>query len=217
MKSFDISLYGIIDPEHCLDRNYRELVQTAVDNGVTLIQYRDKVNDTRTMIIDVGTIMDALEGTNVPVIVNDRVDVAMATGAVGVHLGQSDMAAEDARRLMGKDAIIGISVKTVEDAETAPVQIVDYAFVGGVHATTSKDNPSAIGVEGWEKRAEILRRERPDLPVGAIAGLTVKNVGEIIDAGADGVAMISALFEAEDVSKACREVRNAIEKARGNE
>ncbi len=217
MKSFDISLYGIIDPEHCLDRNYRELVQTAVDNGVTLIQYRDKVNDTRTMIIDVGAIMDALEGTDVPVIVNDRVDVAMAAGAAGVHLGQSDMAAEDARRLMGEEAIIGVSVKTLEDAETAPVQIVDYAFVGGVHATTSKDNPTAIGVEGWKQRAESLRRERPGLPAGAIAGFNVKNVGEIIKAGADGVAMISALFEADDVGKVCRDVRNAIEKARGNE
>lgn len=215
MKAFDISLYGIIDPEHCGDRNYRELAQIAADNGVTLLQYRSKTKDTRSMMIDVAAILDALDGTDVPLIVNDRVDIAMATGAAGVHLGLTDMAADDARRLMGNDAIIGVSVKTIEDAEATPVDLIDYAFIGGVHQTSSKDNPPPIGVPGWQERAAILRHARPDLPLGAIAGFNADNIAEIIEAGAEGIAMISHLFEANDVAAACRTVRNRIEKARG--
>lgn len=214
MKNFDISLYGILDPEHCLDRDLADLAVIAAGNGATLIQYRDKINGTRHMVAAVTSILDALEDTDVKVIVNDRVDVALAAGAHGVHLGPTDMDAGRARRIAGDDMIIGISVKTLEGAESIPCHLVDYAFIGGVHETTSKDNPAAVGLSGWKERAERIRESAPRLPVGAIAGLTPENCGEVIRAGADGIAAISALFEAEDVAAATQAFYRAIEEAR---
>lgn len=216
MKSFDISLYGILDPEHCNDRGLAELAAISVRNGVTILQYRDKVNETRFMIDEVRRIKSAISGLNVAFLVNDRVDVAMAGGADGVHLGQSDMHPEDARQLLGTDAIIGLSIKTLDDAKSAPVSYIDYAFVGGVHVTSSKVNPSAIGVSGWQERVAILRTAKSGMPVGAIAGFTRENTGEMISAGADGIAVISAIYEADDVAGAAAEFRNVIDRARSS-
>lgn len=214
MNPVDISLYGILDPEHCNGRDLAELAAISVDHGVTLLQYRDKVNDTRHMVEAVCEIMDAVSHTDVCVIVNDRVDVVLAAGAAGVHLGQSDMAVEDARKILGSDSVIGLSIKTLADAESAPLELLDYVFVGGVHDTSSKDNPAAIGIAGWQQRAGVLRLMIPDIPVGAIAGFTPENSGEIIAAGADGIAVISALFEADDVAAAAVDFRENIEAAR---
>ena len=213
MKSFDVTLYGILDPEHSGGRNLPGLARTAADNGVTILQLRDKVSATRQAIQMTREIAAALEGTGVPLIVNDRVDVALAAGAAGVHLGQEDMEARDARRLLGPDAIIGLSVKTEADARTAPVEAIDYAFIGGVHPTTSKKNPAAIGVEGWKALAAILRARKPLMPTGAIAGFTRENIPAIFEAGSNGVALISALFEADDVAASCRSIRAIIDTA----
>lgn len=210
MNPVDISLYGILDPEHCNGRDLAELAVIAVDNGVTILQYRDKVNEARHQIGAVCEILEAISHTDVPLVVNDRVDIALAAGAAGVHLGQSDMAVEDARAIMGSRAIIGLSIKTLGDAHSAPVKKLDYAFIGGVHDTVSKVNPTAIGITGWQERAAILRLMAPKMPLGAIAGFTVDNTAEIIEAGADGIAIISALFKADDVGARARAFRQAI-------
>ena len=214
MKNFDISLYGILDPEHCLDRDLTDLAIIAANNGATILQYRDKVNATRHMVAAVTSILDALADSDIKVIVNDRVDVAMAAGADGVHLGPADMDASRARRIMGEDMIIGISVKTLEGAESVPAHLVDYAFIGGVHPTTSKDNRTSMGVSGWIERAQKVRQVAPEMPIGAIAGITTGNVSEIIRAGADGVAVISGIFEQADVAQATRLFRENIEASR---
>jgi thiamine-phosphate pyrophosphorylase len=214
MKSFDISLYGILDPQHCNGRDLAELAAISVRNGVSILQYRDKVNETRFMIEEVRRIGKVINETGVALLVNDRVDVAMAAGADGVHLGQSDMHPADARKLMGENAIIGLSIKTIQDAKSAPVETIDYAFVGGVHATSSKTNPSAIGIAGWRERATILRTSNAKMPVGAIAGFTDANASEMISAGADGIAVISAIYEAEDVGDASSRLRQAIDAVR---
>jgi thiamine-phosphate pyrophosphorylase len=214
MKDFDISLYGILDPEHCLDRDLADLAEMAANNGATILQYRDKINETRHMVAAVTSIINAVAHTDVKVIVNDRVDVAMAAGADGVHLGPADMDASRARRITGDDMIIGISVKTLEGAESVPADLVDYAFIGGVHPTSSKDNRAAFGVEGWIERAEKVREAAPGMPVGAIAGITAENAAAIIRAGADGVAVISGIFKAQDVPAATRKFREVIEEAR---
>lgn len=216
MKNFDISLYGILDPEHCLDRDLPELAEMAANNGATILQYRDKINETRHMVAAVTAILDAVSATDVKVIVNDRVDVALAAGAHGVHLGPSDMDASRARRIAGDDLIIGVSVKTPEGAESVPDDLVDYAFIGGVFPTTSKDNRAAMGIAGWKERAGIVRATAPGLPVGAIAGITLANVEEVIRAGADGVAVIAGIFEQQDVAAQTRRFREIIENAREN-
>ena len=206
MNPVNISLYGIIDPERCLGRPLDELARVSAENGVTLIQYRDKKNDIRTMIRNAVAIRDALSGMGVPFIINDRVDVALACEADGVHLGQQDMPVETARKLLGKNKVIGLSIKTVEEAQACPVTLIDYAFVGGVFVTQSKNNPAAIGIDGWIERANIIKNLEPDMPVGAIAGIDAENAAILVDAGCDGIAAISSIYMAGDVAGATSEM-----------
>ena len=139
----DVRLNAIVDPERANGRSLADLTRLVVAGGATLIQLRDKHGATRQMIEQARAIKAALAGTGVPLVVNDRVDVALIAGADGVHVGQEDMRAEDARRLLGPKAIIGQSIKTVALANAAPLDLLDYVGVGGVYATTSKDNPNA--------------------------------------------------------------------------
>lgn len=214
MNPVDLSLYGILDPERSLGRPLPQLAAAAVLGGATLLQLRDKFGDTRRMVETARAIRVAIAGSGVPLLINDRVDVALAAEADGVHLGQDDMAIADARRLLGPEAIIGLSIKTPEEAGAAPVDLIDYACIGGVFDTASKDNPTSIGVAGWVERARILRARAPHMPVGAIAGIDATNTASLIGAGADGVAVISALFMARDVVGAARELAAIISDAR---
>lgn len=214
MNACDVALYGIVDPERSKGRPLDELARLSVEHGVTLIQYRDKQSETRTMVENARAIKEVLEGNNVPLIINDRVDVALASEAHGVHLGQQDMPVEDARRMLGPEAIIGISIKTIEEAKACPVDMVDYAFVGGVFVTQSKDNPTAIGIDGWVERANIIKNLSPDLPVGAIAGIDETNITSLFEAGCDGVAIISALYMADDVAAATQNLSRLIKEPR---
>lgn len=214
MNKVDVSLYGIVDPNRSKGRSLAELAKLSAENGATLIQYRDKQNDIRTMIDNAKRIKQSLKETGVPFIVNDRVDVALASGADGIHLGQEDMMAGDARRILGDKAIIGLSIKTNEQAENAPIEFLDYAFVGGVFETQSKDNKTSVGIHGWNEIANILKNRCPEMPVGAIAGIDETNIGSLFQAGCDGVAMISALYMADDVALATRRLVNIIHEVR---
>jgi thiamine-phosphate pyrophosphorylase len=214
MNRCDISLYGILDPERSRGRSLAELARLSVAGGVSLLQLRDKHGATRRMVETALAIKAAIRGMGVPLLVNDRVDVAMAAGADGVHLGQEDMAAEDARRLLGRDAIIGLTIKTIADVEAAPVSLIDYACIGGVFDTQSKANPDAIGIAGWQACAGLMRIRAPGLPIGAIAGIDEANAADVMRAGADGVAIISALYMADDVEAASRRLSKVVREAR---
>ncbi len=214
MNQVDISLYGIVDPNRSRGRPLAELAKTSAENGATLIQYRDKQNDIRTMVENAKDIKQALQETSVPFIINDRVDLALACDADGIHLGQEDIKTEDARKLLGPNAIIGLSIKTQEQAENAPVEFLDYAFVGGVFDTQSKRNPTSIGIHGWIEIANILKNRSFNLPVGAIAGVDESNIGSLFEAGCDGVAMISALYMEDDIAAATKAFRELIDEVR---
>ncbi|MEP0944872.1 MAG: thiamine phosphate synthase [Rhizobiaceae bacterium] len=207
MNQCDVSLYGIIDPSRTRGRPLDELTQAAAAGGITLLQYRDKTADTRTLIDNARAIKLALTPYDVPLLINDRVDVALAVGAEGVHIGQSDMTPRDARRLLGPNAIIGLTIKSVENAEDAPLDMIDYACIGGIYTTLSKDNPSNIGLDGWRSIATHFRTVAPDLPVGAIAGIDANNLEAVLTNGADGAAIISAIFMADDVTAATKELK----------
>jgi thiamine-phosphate pyrophosphorylase len=169
------------------------------------------------MIEQARAIHAALAGSGVPLVVNDRVDVALVAGADGVHVGQDDMHPEDARRLLGPKAIIGLSIKSVALANAAPLAI-DYVGVGGVYATTSKDNPDPpIGVNGLREIVAALRARKRDLPICGIAGIDAGNAAEVIAAGADGVAVISALSMNDDPAAAARALRGVVDAARRGE
>jgi thiamine-phosphate pyrophosphorylase len=210
----DITLYAIADPTRSMDRPLDLLAHDAVAGGASLVQYRDKHSSTRAMYEQALEINEALWSSNVPLIINDRADIAFAVGAEGVHLGQDDLFPSDAREILGEQAIIGLSVKTIEEAHAAPLDDLDYVFIGGVYQTESKDNPTAIGVDGWKERAAIIRARDPKIPIGAIAGIDASNIAELIAAGADGIAVISAIFMADQVEDATRVLRQVIDDAR---
>jgi thiamine-phosphate pyrophosphorylase len=213
----DVRLYALVDPERAQGRPLAELARLVAQGGATLVQLRDKHGSTRAMAQTAREVKAALSPFSVPLLINDRVDVALATGADGVHVGQDDMAAEDARRLLGPAAIIGLSVKSVVQAEAAPVDLLDYVGIGGVFATSSKDNPSPpIGPAGLARIAEVFRWRAPKLPLCAIAGIDAGNADDAITAGADGVAVISALSLAGDPQDAARELRAVVDAAIAN-
>lgn len=213
-RAVDVRLYALVDPERTGGHGLAELAWHVAAGGATIVQLRDKHRDTRTMVEEARAIRENLAPMRVPLLINDRVDVALAANADGVHVGQDDMAVEDVRRLLGPAAIVGLSIKTVEQAQAAPVDLLDYAAIGGVYATTSKDNPDPpVGVAGLARIAQVLRGRRPDLPICAIAGIDASNAAATIAAGADGVAVISALSLAESPPDAARELRAIIDAA----
>lgn len=208
----DYRLNALVDASLADIAPLPELAAVAARHGATIIQYRDKHSSTREMIQQAVLILQALQGTGVPLVINDRVDVALASGADGVHLGADDMDAATARRLLGPAAIIGLTVKNMDDAERAGNAPADYACIGGVFDTVSKVNPDApVGLEGFRELRNILNNMRPDMPVGAIAGITLEKVPALISAGADGVAVISGLFRATDIAAAARDFRHHVD------
>ena len=212
----DLRLNAIVDPERANGRDLAELARLCAEGGATLIQLRDKHSDTRALVNEARAIKKALAPFSLPLVVNDRVDVALAAGADGVHLGQDDMAVSDARSLLGSDAIIGLSIKNVGEAEVAPVELIDYVGSGGVYVTLSKQqkNPP-IGPEGLARIIAVLRRRsserKRELPVCGIAGIDVGNAGAVIAAGAEGVAVISALSLSPDPAAAARALRQIVD------
>ena len=214
MNRIDLRLYAIVDTDNLGAENLAAFAGAAARNGATVMQYRDKHSGTRLLVERARAIHAALAGTGVPLLVNDRIDVALAAGAEGVHIGRDDMGAADARRLLGPNAIIGLTVKNEADAKAAIDAPIDYACIGGVFLTLSKDNPDApVGLDGFRKLAGLIRAARPDMPIGAIAGMTLETAPETIRAGADGIAAIGALFKSGDVPEAVRAMRGAIERA----
>jgi thiamine-phosphate pyrophosphorylase len=166
------------------------------------------------MVAETRGLRAVLEPEGIPLLVNDRVDVALAAEADGVHIGQDDMAVPDARLLLGRSAIIGLSVKTVEQARAAPLELLNYVAIGGVYGTTSKENTKApIGTDGLRAIADAIRARKANFPVCAIAGITAANAGDVIAAGADGVAVISALSLAPDPAKAAQDLRAVVDGA----
>ena len=135
----DLRLYALIDPAVAGGRTLADLASRIADSA-TLVQLRDKHGSTRAMIEEARALTAVLAPLDIPLLINDRVDVALAVEADGVHIGQDDMSPADARLLLGRTAIIGLSIKTVQQAKAAPLEHLDYVAIGGVYGTTSKDN-----------------------------------------------------------------------------
>ncbi len=211
-RPVDLRLNAIVDPERAGGHDLADLARLCAEGGATLIQLRDKVSETRAMVEAARAIKKALAPLGVPFVVNDRIDVALAAKADGVHLGLDDMAIEDARAILGRNAIVGLSVKSVVEAEAAPVDLIDYVGSGGVYVTLSKQQKNApIGPEGLARIIGALHRRAPALPVAGIAGIDASNAAAVIGAGADGVAVISALSLSPDPVAAARSLRDIVD------
>ncbi|MDR6632235.1 thiamine-phosphate pyrophosphorylase [Phyllobacterium sp. 1468] len=214
MPKVDYRLNAIVDVDAIGgSRDLGQLALSAARGGATIIQYRDKNSPTRLMVERARTIHAALNGTGVPLVVNDRIDVALAAGVEGVHVGREDMRVADVRRLLGPDAIIGLTVKDEADAQAAIEADIDYACIGGLFETPAKHNLQPIGFEGFSRLAPIIRKVKPDLPIGAIAGIDLARTPPAIAAGADGVAVISAIFRQDDPQGATAALLAAVDEA----
>lgn len=210
-RKFDLSVYLVTDPRDGGSKVI-ETVGLAAAGGVTLVQLREPGAAGREFVARARALVALLRPLGIPLIVNDRVDVALAAGADGVHLGQDDMEPLDARRLLGPDAVIGLSVGSPAELALSASQlaVVDYLGTGPVHATRTKDDAGgAIGVDGL-----AAVRALTALPVVAIGGLTAADAPALIRAGADGLAVVSAICAAPDPGRAARELRDAVTAAR---
>ena len=209
----DLRLYALLDPAVAGGRRLTELAALIADQA-TIVQLRDKHGSTRVQVEAARALRNVLEPKGVPLLINDRVDVALAAQADGVHIGQDDMSAADARALLGREAIIGLSINTVALAQAAPLEFLDYVAIGGVYATTSKDNTKTpIGLAGLREIVRTVHARKSGFPICAIAGINGDNAPDVIAAGADGVAVISALSLAPAAQEAARNLRGVVDAA----
>lgn len=215
----DLRLYALLDPAVAGGHTLTDLA-ARIATSATLVQLRDKLGSTRVMVAEARSLRAVLALAGVPLLINDRVDVALAAQAAGVHIGQDDMAPEDARALLGHAAIIGLSLQSVAHAQAAPLEMLDYVAIGGVYASTSKDSPKPpIGLAGLREIVNAVRARKADFPICAIAGINAGNAADVIAAGANGVAVISALSLSDDPGKAAQDLRAVVDhalKRRGN-
>ncbi len=195
-----VKLYVVTDEKLSLGRPDHQVAALAAAGGAGMIQLRDKHAGTRTLLQKAMAMKKELSGKAL-FIVNDRLDVALAADADGVHLGQDDMPADIVRRILGPDKIIGVSVSTIEEARKAVADGADYLGASAVFTTLTKTDADAIGLEGLQAICRSVR-----IPVVGIGGIKKDNAREILSAGAAGIAVVSAVVSAPDISHAASEL-----------
>lgn len=206
MTSFDLSLYLVLDPDLCRTHSMVETTMAAIAGGATIVQLRDKKVGTEGLIRIGRELMDAMAGSGVPLIVNDDIDAAIAIGADGLHVGQDDISAQTAGERLGRDKIIGLSIENEEVARKVDPASVDYVGVGPVFATATKpDHKPAIGFDGLAHLIKIA-----NLPSVAIGGLKQDHVDRVFAAGADGLAVVSAICGQPDPEAATHKIATEI-------
>ncbi len=210
VPGLDLSLYLVAGAEDAGGRDLMAVAAAAVRGGVSVVQLRDKTATDAAMVAQARALKGLLAPLGVPLIVNDRLEVALAAGADGLHLGQEDMAPGAARRALGPEAILGVSAGDAAEAKIADPAVVDYVGVGPVYLTGSKaDAGAAIGLEGLRALAALLAP-----PVVAIGGIQAGNAAEVMACGVQGVAVVSAICGARDPEAAARALRRCIDAAR---
>lgn len=202
-----LRLYLVTDQFCAGDRTLADVVAAAVQGGVTCVQLREKQLNTRDFVAQALALKDLLAPHDIPLVINDRIDVALACGAQGVHLGQSDMPVMQARQLLPPEVFIGWSVETLEDVARSAELPVDYLGVSPIFATPTKtDTLPPWGLEGLRQV-----RRATTVPLVAIGGIHVGNAREVLLAGADGLAVVSALCAAQDPRVAAVRLRQLID------
>ncbi|MDN3715019.1 thiamine phosphate synthase [Vibrio breoganii] len=194
-------LYFVTDDQQDIE-TLCSVVKQAIAGGVTMVQIREKHGDVRAFIERARAVKSVMRGSGVPLIINDRVDVALAVDACGVHLGQSDMPVADARRLLGDNKLLGLSVESEEQLLEAQSFAVDYLGVSAIFATPTKTNTvKHWGIEGLTKAVELSK-----LPLVAIGGINDSNIKSVVDTGVDGIALVSAISAASDPTQASKDL-----------
>lgn len=201
----DYSLYVITDKK-LGNGSIEEAVRKAIAGGATIVQYREKNADTAEMVRTAGCLHRITKAAGIPLIINDRLDVALAVNAEGVHVGQEDMAASTARKIIGDGKLLGVSARTVDEASAAVRDGADYLGVGDIFGTASKNDAGVpIGLKMVKKIAD-----RVTIPVVGIGGITKVNAASVMESGADGIAVISAIIGKPDPEREARELMAII-------
>lgn len=206
----DYSVYLVTDRGLARGRRTLDILQAAIQGGVSCVQLREKACSTREFIEEALAIRALLAERKVPLIINDRIDVALAIGADGVHLGQQDMPCHMARKLLPENMILGISAESLNDAIVAEKEGADYLGVSPIYATPTKtDTATPLGLEGLR-----AIRAKVNIPLVGIGGLNAHNAAEVIHNGADGVAVVSAIVAAADPVTATRNLSDIVRQAK---
>jgi len=203
---FDLSLYLVTDRQLSRGRDLEWIVEEAVKGGVTMVQLREKDCSTRTFIGLAVRLKSKLVSLHIPLIINDRLDVALASDADGVHIGQSDMPGALARKILGENKIIGLSVENMKQVYEANGMDIDYIGISPVFSTFTKtDTAQPFGLEGIREVMAITKH-----PAVAIGGINAGNTREIMAAGADGIAVVSAICSADNPREAAIELKKLV-------
>ncbi len=203
----DYKLYLITDRSFLNGRDLKNCIEDALKGGATLVQIREKDTSTRDFFQVAKEIKEVTSKYNVPLIINDRIDIALAIDAEGVHLGQSDMPIAIARGILGKDKIIGISANNLDEALEAQKNGADYLGLGPVFYTgTKKDIKEPIGLTGLKELTKNI-----NIPSVAIGGINKENAKSILDSGVNGISLISAILGSENIEKATVELLAVLE------
>lgn len=207
MKKFDPSLYFITDSTNYTEEEFLFRVEQALKGGVTLLQLREKSKSTREYIELAKKVHDIANGYNVPLIIDDRVDVALAIDAEGVHVGASDMPVFMARKLLGKSKIVGATAKTVPWAKDVYSQGADYLGVGAIYPTTTKVKTVLTSTDTLRDICNAV-----PIPVNAIGGLNKDNMDALLGIPISGICVVSAIMKAEDPKKAAEQLKARAKK-----
>lgn len=205
-KKEDMRLYAVTDRSWLGDKKLADQVKECLEGGVTFLQLREKKLNEEAFYEEALEIKKLCKEYSVPFIINDNVDVALRCDADGVHVGQSDMEAQDVRAKLGPNKIIGVSARTVEQAVKAEKMGADYLGVGAVFSTSTKLDAREVS---WETLKEIC--ETVSIPVVAIGGITADNLSQLEGTGVDGVAVVSAIFAQKDIKAATENLRKLSE------
>ena len=202
MKNIDLSLYLVTDKSDDVEK-FLNTIEEAIKGGVTVVQIREKTAETLDFYNLALKVKEITTKYNVPLIINDRVDVALAIDAEGVHVGQSDMPCDVTRKLIGEDKILGVSAATIDEAKKAEKDGADYIGTGAVFPTATKDDAPSITKQDLKDVVDSI-----SIPVVAIGGITLENASQLKDTGIAGLSVVSAIMSAENPKKASQDLLN---------
>ena len=196
-EDIDYSVYLVTDRRNKTDEEFLNIIEEAIKGGTTIVQLREKTASTKEFYDLALRVKEITSRYDVPLLINDRIDIALAVGSEGVHIGQDDMPADIAREIIGEDKILGVSASTVEEAKKAEIDSADYIGSGAVFPTATKDDADSVSKEELKEIADSI-----DIPVVAIGGITIENAHTLKGSGIAGFSVVSAIMSAEDPKEA---------------
>ena len=201
-EDIDYSIYLVTDRRTKTDEEFLNIIEEAIKGGTTVVQLREKTASTKEFYDLALRVKEITSRYGVPLLINDRIDIALAVDSEGVHIGQDDMPAGIAREIIGEDKILGVSASTVEEAKKAEIDSADYIGSGAVFPTATKDDADSVSKEELKKIIDSI-----DIPVVAIGGITIENAHTLQASGIAGFSVVSAIMSAEDPKEASEKLK----------